>query len=181
MNISYIFLLFIIIILLCIVFNIYMSRQHPIKSGIAVIEPKLNNDISGTIRFDDVEYEDINLTICRIIVDLQGVPDGDHGFHIHEKGDTSNGCDSAGSHYNPTNVDHGSIVSGHAGDLGNITARDSKVSTTLFTSNITTDEIIGRTIVLHKNFDDLGKGGNPESLKTGNSGARIACAIIGIA
>lgn len=181
MSISYVLSLLMVVILLCIVFNIYMSGRPLIRNGIAVIKPELNNGISGTIRFDDVEYEDLNLIMCRISVDLHGVPDGAHGFHIHEKGDVSDGCSSAGSHYNPTNVDHGSIISGHAGDLGNITARDSKILTTLFTANVITDEIIGRTIVLHAKFDDLGKGGNPESLKTGNSGERIACAVIGIA
>ena len=40
--------------------------------------------------------------------------------------------------------------------------------------------IIGRTIVLHQNQDDLGLGINAASLTTGNSGNRIACGIIGI-
>lgn len=31
------------------------------------------------------------------------------GFHIHELGDLSNGCNSTGSHYNPLNKNHGNI------------------------------------------------------------------------
>ena len=48
---------------------------------------------------------------------------GEHGFHIHEKGDIRPTFEDAGGHFNPTNTPHGfeKPRGPHAGDLGNIT------------------------------------------------------------
>jgi len=113
---------------------------------------------------------------------ISGLEPGKHGFHVHEYGDLSKGCESAGAHYNPDGVDHGDLKKGHVGDLGNIVADSNGVANIRIVANrisLTGERsIVGRAIVVHKDEDDLGKGGDSESLKTGNAGDRLACGVI---
>jgi superoxide dismutase, Cu-Zn family len=120
-------------------------------------------------------------------VNLWGLPPNKTlGFHIHEYGDSSNGCISLGGHWNPYNQFHGSIfineTKRHAGDLINNITTDKygKFKIHYFDNLLKVKDIIGRSVVIHDGEDDLGLGGNLESLKTGNAGSRMACAIIGI-
>lgn len=98
--------------------------------------------------------------------------------HIHQYGDLTQGCDSTGGHYNPDGVNHPN----HPGDFGNFVPQEGKINTmieseaTLFRDL----SVIGRAVVVHVKKDDLGGGGNPGSLLSGNAGQRLGCCIIGI-
>ncbi|MDA8580408.1 superoxide dismutase family protein [bacterium] len=73
----------------------------------------------------------------------------------------------------------------HFGDLGNITSSDGVAEGELFLAKGILDNsrygILGRMIIVHADRDDLGEGGDEESLKTGNAGKRLACGVIGLA
>lgn len=108
------------------------------------------------------------------------------GFHVHTFGDNTNGCTSAGPHFNPFSKEHGAPEDDnrHVGDLGNITTDASGVAKgskqDLLVKLLGQNSILGRTVVVHAGTDDLGKGGHAESKKTGNAGGRPACGVIGI-
>jgi len=138
--------------------------------------------VKGTIFF---EQTDAGAPV-KVTGEVSGLDKGLHGFHIHEFGDNTNGCTSAGPHFNPNNKEHGAPEDSnrHVGDLGNVTADDKGVAKV----NITDKQIslsgplsiLGRTVVVHADPDDLGKGGHELSKTTGNAGARLACGVIGI-
>jgi Cu-Zn family superoxide dismutase len=127
----------------------------------------------------------------KIVGSITGLAAGKHGLHIHEFGDTTNGCMSTGPHFNPNKMDHGAPTDAvrHAGDLGNVVATASGCEFTIEDAQIPLDganSIIGRAVVIHELEDDLGKGDSSEigtqgktSKTTGNAGARLACGIIG--
>ncbi|CAG8566493.1 10252_t:CDS:2 [Ambispora gerdemannii] len=154
---------------------IAILRQN-LKSGVnpTTVEPY------GTVVFTE------NGDKTKIDVDIVGLAPGAHGFHIHEFGDQTDGCVSAGAHFNPFKKNHGAptATERHVGDLGNINVGDDqKVKTTLQDTQIKVtgqNSIVGRSIVVHALPDDLGlKPNDAESLKTGNAGARILCGVIG--
>ncbi|KIV91411.1 Superoxide dismutase [Cu-Zn] [Exophiala mesophila] len=143
-----------------------------------------DSKVSGQVTFEQAD-ENSPTTISW---DLTGHDaNAERGFHIHQFGDNTNGCTSAGPHYNPYGKTHGgpSDSERHVGDLGNIKTDaqgNAKGSVTdSLIKLIGEQSVLGRTVVSHGGTDDLGKGGNEESKKTGNAGPRPACGVIGLA
>ena len=157
----------------------YESETKSTLHAVAVMAPN-DNGVTGVVHFEDTGRGVL------IKYNIRGLSDGEHGFHIHEYGDLTDGCQSACAHFNPFGKTHGGLDSEerHEGDLGNITSKSGQAEGSLLAPALSLDPqsttfIVGRMIIVHKDRDDLGLGGDPESLKTGNAGQRMACGVIG--
>lgn len=113
---------------------------------------------------------------------LRNLAPGLHGMHVHKAGDLRDGCASACDHYNPSGAAHGGPTgpNRHRGDLGNIRADEDRTCTSVVVADVTIREILGRSLIVHADEDDLGRGEHPLSSSTGNAGARIGCGVIGL-
>ena len=169
----------------------YHSETKPTRYAVAVMAPN-DNGVTGVVHFEDTGNGVL------IKYNIRGLANGEHGFHIHEYGDLTDGCQSACAHFNPFGTTHGGLDSEerHEGDLGNIISKAGTAQGSLQAQTLSLDPqsitfIVGRMIIVHQDRDDLGLGGlNPagevvdekvhaESLKTGNAGKRMACGVIG--
>ena len=135
---------------------------------------------SGSTAMGTVKFVQLADGSVQVTADLSGVPQGVHGFHIHEKGDCGNNAMNSGGHFNPTGMIHGApdAVSHHAGDFGNVTADangEVHIRFTTHSISLTAGDVtnpIGHAVVLHASPDDL------VSQPAGNAGARIACGVV---
>jgi Cu-Zn family superoxide dismutase len=118
-----------------------------------------------------------------VTTSVHDLPPGEHGFHIHEKGECVPPFTSAGAHFNPRGAAHGyeNPKGAHAGDLPNlIVPADGKLRVEFLAKGVTLEkgkpgslfDADGSTLVLHAAEDDY------RSDPAGNSGDRIACGVI---
>ena len=118
-------------------------------------------------------------------IELRDLEPGWHAFHIHEKGE----CDtpdfeSAGGHYNPDDKEHGFEARDghHAGDFPNVLVNEAGTARfQTFSKHFSLGkrdnplfDADGAALVVHAGQD------NYRSQPSGNSGERVACAVIGL-
>ena len=149
--------------------------------AISILKEDSNSGVNGLTKF----YQKAG-NPTKIITRISGLKAGKHGFHVHEFGNLTEGCKTAGAHYNPFNKTHGgpNDEERHVGDMGNVEA-DGKNDTVYEIEDPIIQlsgeqSIIGRAIVVHADEDDLGRKGFEDSKTTGHAGARLACGVIGI-
>lgn len=142
-------------------------------NALARLRPTAGNSVQGTVVFIR-EPEGV-----RVVGELTGLSPGQHGFHVHEKGDCSApDATSAGGHFNPTGAPHGAPTDArrHVGDFGNITANEQGVARFERVDKLIKldgpQSIIGKAVIVHAQADDL------KSQPAGNAGPRVACGVI---
>ena len=143
-------------------------------NAIASLASTKGNTASGTVTFTQVGDK------VRVSANLSGLkPNAEHGFHVHEKGDCSSGDGvSAGGHYNPAAMAHGSQATAHhAGDMPNVKSDAyGNANATFEVHGLSIGsgaaDIVGKGLIVHRDPDDY------KSQPAGNAGPRIACAVI---
>jgi Cu-Zn family superoxide dismutase len=152
------------------------ASMHGGPRAVADLKPTAGNSASGSVTFAQRG--------AKVLVsgEVRGLkPNAMHGFHVHDKGDCS-GADgmTTGGHFNPDAKPHGEHghAPHHAGDLaslksdGNGVAKFSYESDALTVGSGAANDVVGRGLIVHRDPDDY------KTQPTGNSGARIACAVV---
>jgi len=147
------------------------SQMPVVEFARAQLLPLQSSGISGVVTFSSTDEG------VRVQATLTGLPEGKHGFHIHQFGDcrAADGT-SAGGHFNPTEHPHSGPTSEerHMGDLGNIESDGVTASLDYVDTTIEMNLILGRGVIIHAAEDDL------SSQPTGNAGGRLGCGVIGV-
>lgn len=130
-----------------------------------------NKNLKGTVEFFPWSTGSI------IKLEILGLPvNNDNsffGFHIHENSDckieeNKPPFESAGKHYD---IDE-NIHPNHTGDLPLIYSNKGYSFMLYYTNRFTPEQVVGKSIIIHKMADDL------KTDPSGNSGERIACGTI---
>ena len=115
-----------------------------------------------------------------VISNVRGLPVGEtpcsfgiFAMHMHENGictaENTEDFSAAGGHYNPDACPHPA----HAGDLPPLLATaGGKAFSAVLTDRFSLVEIIGKSVIIHRNPDDF------KTQPAGNAGERIACGTI---
>lgn len=146
-----------------------LDRARP--SAVAWIHGNESHpQLNGVVKFYDTGYAGV-----LVEAEVFGLPDNRspgnshyYAMHIHENGDCTLPFDRTGNHYSKVPSMHPQ----HSGDLLPLLGNQGYAWSAFYDGRITSDEIIGRSIIIHQGPDDF------TTQPSGNSGEKIGCGII---
>lgn len=151
------------------------SAQEPATAAAQLQGP--NGEEHGSVSLSQTPHGVL------LVASLRGLPEGIHGFHIHETGKCEPPFESAGGHFNPADSGHGMLNPDglHAGDMPNIHVPSSgELQIEVLNPRISLDpdgegnlmDEDGSAILVHSGADDYATD------PAGNAGDRIACGVV---
>jgi len=147
------------------------SSQASMTVPVQLVSGDQSGKVIGSVQFENT-HGGVLLT-----PDLNGLPPGIHGFHIHEKPSCDDHGMVAGGHFDPmaSGKHLGPYQHGHKGDLPVlIVDKNGRATLPVLAPNITLAQLKNHALMIHAggdNYSDL-----PEKL--GGGGERIACGVI---
>ncbi len=140
-------------------------------------------DLSTTLYVTDNEKTILGTVIFSdspngllIIPNLTKLPQGNHGFHLHEKPDCAGAGMAAGGHYDPekTKSHQGPYAQGHLGDLPVLAVtKNGTASTPILAPRLKTSDLKGLALMIHSGGDTYS-----DQPPLGGGGARLGCGVI---
>lgn len=150
------------------------SEEPAVQHAVARMGPTRDHDVDGIIRFTHTDEG------VEIDAEFTNLDPGIHAFHVHEFGDCSapDGS-SAGGHYpliEANAEEDPGVITGNLGELEADDAHRAELSRVIPGLSLNGPRsIAGRAVVVHE------RGNDPTATPGGDTGARLACGVIGVA
>tara|TARA_Y100000389_G_scaffold114134_1_gene111311 strand:+ start:17603 stop:18079 length:477 start_codon:yes stop_codon:yes gene_type:complete len=155
------------IYLIILLFLTASCVSNKYQKAIVKLQPTNNSKISGIVKITQ------NNNGISLSGKFENLNRKHHAFHIHQYGDiTKKDGSGTGPHYYKKNYRQGHNV---VGNLGRIKRQGKYTEYENYIDNLTINEIIGRSMVIHA------KKGSKKSSKFVDSGKRVATGVIGVA
>jgi Cu-Zn family superoxide dismutase len=155
------------------------AGPKPVKVTVNLIDASGTEKPAGTITISETADGLV------LAPKLKGLPPGEHGFHLHEKGSCAPGDKdgkpaagiAAGAHFDPdgSKAHKGPAGGGHKGDLPKLEV-DAKgnAAGNIKVPGLKLADVAGKALMIHEGGDNYSDTPKP----LGGGGARIACGVV---
>ncbi|MBN8432102.1 superoxide dismutase family protein [Microbulbifer salipaludis] len=162
-----------------VIAGLAMSASAETVVSVLKVDSKGVGTMLGTVTISETPYGLV------FTPNLKGLPQGLHGFHLHQNGSCEPGekdgkmvpALSAGGHYDPKETGKHGLPwgDGHLGDLPSLYVdSDGRATSPVLAPRVKVADLKGRALMIHAGGDNFSD--HPKPL--GGGGSRIACGVI---